>query len=118
MQCIGHSFSECRGGFFGGLRQKLVERKNGRCEEWHDWAVCEWKCFKVTGAKPIVSFCFFTKSCLFSLKHGLQGSRFLLSGMFNIFVLVEMWSLPRGKKALHELLKLILMWDLFFIFFY
>lgn len=72
------------------------------------------KCFKVTGAKPIVSFCFFTKSCLFLLKHDLQGSRFLLSGMFNIFVLVEMWSLPRGKKELHELLKLILMWDFFF----
>lgn len=93
-----------------------MERKDGICEERHDGAVCEWKCFKVTGAKPIVSFCFFTKSCLFSLKHGLQGSRFLLSGMFNIFVLVEMWSLHKGEKALHELLKLILMWDSFFIF--
>lgn len=96
-------------GVFWGLRRKLVERKAGSCEEWHDWAVCEWKCLKVTGAKPIVSFCFFTKSCLFSLKHGLQRSIFLLSGMFRIFVLVEMWSLHKGKKTLHELLKLILM---------
>lgn len=74
--------------------------------------------FKITSAKPIVSFCFFTKSCLFSLKHGLQGGRFLLLGMFNIFLLVEMLSLNRKRnKALHELLKLVLMWEFVFVLF-